>query len=426
MARTVSWTTSLASVQWLIFIFANTIVVPISVGAAFDLSPQEITGILRSSLVFTGIFCVLQGLIGHRLPLMEGHSGVMWGVVLHVSLASSSMGVSLPTVGGSIATGMLLAGAAIVLLAVCNLLSFIHTIISSMVMNVFLFLLTVQLNLIFFKGMLKLDENGALDVSISMYSIGIVILVFLLKVKGNKAIGNFSILIGMIAGWILYLILFPSPAAVTIGGNSTAFPLFPFGPPSWNTGIIIVTFLASLVNLSNTLASIQAASRLLGVEVNPARVKQSYVLTGAYSITGAVFGLVSYAPFASSIGFLESTQIFNRKPFLIAGGMLSVLGLLPFTVRILATLPVTVGYAVLFVAYLQLLGTSLKSVKNIDFNSITIYRIAIPLIIGICIMHTDVSVFKNVPVTIQPFLSNGLVMGVFLSIILEKCIRWET
>lgn len=53
--------TIFASLQWLFFIFANTIVVPISIGTAFDLPYSEISMILRSSLVFTGIACLLQG-----------------------------------------------------------------------------------------------------------------------------------------------------------------------------------------------------------------------------------------------------------------------------------------------------------------------------------------------------------------------------
>src|SRR5690606_37448977 len=107
MVRLPSWKTSLTSVQWLFFIFANTIVVPISVGTAFGLPTEEIAGIMRSSLIFTGLACLLQGLIEHRFPLMEGHSGFMWGLVLNLSVTASSMGISLTAVGGGIATGLL-------------------------------------------------------------------------------------------------------------------------------------------------------------------------------------------------------------------------------------------------------------------------------------------------------------------------------
>ncbi len=80
----------------------------------------------------------------------------------------------------------------------------------------------------------------------------------------------------------------------------------------------------------------------------------------------------------------------------------------PFLGSLLATLPVTVGNAVLFVAYLQLFGTSLKSLNGYIFNSVTIHRLAAPVLIGVCIMNLDVDLFKIFPVYFQPLLSNGL------------------
>lgn len=96
------FTTPLASVQWLFFIFANTIVVPISVGTAFDLTPDQIAVTLRSSLIFTGIACFLQGWIGHRYPIMEGHSGIIWGLILNLGMSASSLGMSFTQIGGAL------------------------------------------------------------------------------------------------------------------------------------------------------------------------------------------------------------------------------------------------------------------------------------------------------------------------------------
>jgi xanthine/uracil permease len=424
MRKHTSWTLPLASVQWLFFIFANTVVVPLSVGSAFDLPTHDIAGILRSSLIFTGIACMLQGFIGHRYPLLEGHSGVMWGLTLTLSASASSMGMSLTSIGGGIATGMLLAGFVVATLGALNLLGFIQKIFTPMVMNVFLFLLTFQLILIFFKGMLKTSSDGVLDMPVSLFSIGIAIFVILLKIKGKPAIGNFSILIGMVVGWILYVLVFPSGQSVDVE-SSLSFPIFPFGKPNLNVSIIAVTFLASFVNLSNTIASVRAVSNLLEQKATESQLRRSYVLTGLFSIPASVLGLVSYATFASSIGFLESTRNFDRKPFLIGGGLMSLLGVIPFLGGILATLPITVGNAVLFAAYLQLLGTSLKGIKGYDFNSVTIHRLALPLLVGVCIMNVDATLFSGMPALLQPLLTNGFIMGVLLSILLEKLINWD-
>ena len=416
--------TIFASLQWLFFIFANTVVVPISIGTAFELPYSEISVILRSSLIFTGIACLLQGLVGHRYPLMEGHSGIMWGLMLNLCVIASSTGTNLQTIGGGIASGMLLAGVVVLILGSLRLISYIQKVFTPMVMSVYLFLLTFQLILIFFKGMLKFTPDGKLDLPVSLFSLAVVLLVCLIKIKGKTIISNFSILIGIIVGWIFYLLLFPTEQIV-ITQPSSSLHLFPLGAPNLNFGIIAITFLASFINLSNTIASVTTASTMFHDKFSQSRLDRSYLLNGAYSIVSALFGLVPYAPFASSIGFLESTRIFHLRPYLIGGGLMVLLGSVPFLGGLLATLPVTVGNAVLFVAYFQLFGTSLRSIHNQTFNSITIHRLAIPVLVGVCIMNMDADMFNTLPSFIQPLVSNGFIMGVVLSILLEMFVKWE-
>lgn len=417
-------TTSLASIQWLFFIFANTVVVPISIGMAFELPADVIAGMLRSSLIFTGIACLLQGFVGHRLPLMEGQSGVMWGVMLSLCVSASSMGLDLATIGGGIATGMLLAGGVVVILGLFNLLGFLRKLFSPMVMSVYLFLLTFQLIFIFFDGMIGRHADGTMNVPVTLFSLLVALIVGVLVVKGGRTIGNFAILIGIVIGWIGYVMIFPAEQAVK-SSTGMSFPIFPLGAPNLNTGIIIITFVACIVNLSNVIAAIQAASNLFNEKVEASRYQRSFILTGLYSIGSAVFGLVSYAPFASSIGFLQSTRIYSLRPFLIGGGLMVVLGVIPALGSFLATLPITVGFAVLFIAYLQLLGTSIKSLNGYEFNTYTIFRFAVPMLVGVSLLTIDPSLFSELPIQIQPLVSNGFVIGVMLSLILELCVDWK-
>lgn len=418
--------TFFASLQWVFFIFANIVVVPISIGLAFDLPTYEVVTILRSSLIITGIACILQALIGHKYPLLEGHSGVIWALMLNLAASAPTLGLSLIDIGGGVATGMLLAGAVIILLTVCGATPIIQKVFSPMVMNVFLMLLTFQLAFIFFKGMLKINDDGTLDVAITVFSVIVAIFVAVLKIKGNALIGNFSLLIGIIVGWIVYALIFPTESMMASGnGAQPAFSLFPLGKPNLQYGIIFITFLGCMINMSNTYASIMAASKLDNSSPKPRQFRNSLFLTGVYSVVASLFGLVSYAPFASSVGFLESTQIYDKKPFLIGGGIITVLGIIPSLGLMLATIPITVGNAVLFIAYLQLLGTALKGVQGYTFNSISIHRIAIPILVGVSLLATDPKIFSNFPSLVQPLLSNGFIVGVLLSILLETTVKWD-
>src|SRR5205823_912573 len=101
-------TTALAGVQWLFFMFANTVVIPISIGQAFHLAPAVVTASLERSFIYTGIACILQGTLGHRLPLMEGSAGLWWGTILSLAASAEALGQSLPGLGGNLEVGILL------------------------------------------------------------------------------------------------------------------------------------------------------------------------------------------------------------------------------------------------------------------------------------------------------------------------------
>lgn len=417
--------TFFSSIQWFFFIFANTIVVPISIASVFQLDANVVEAMIRNSLLFTGVACIFQGWIGHKLPIMEGHSGLLWGVILNLGISASSMGMSLTEVGGGIITGTLLACGVTLVFVLFNWIHIIQAIFRPMVISVYLFLLSFQLIIIFFKGMLKITDDGTIDVAISLYSVVIAITVSILKMKGNQVISNFSILLGLLIGWVGFALLFPSELTEVTNSSAFSLGLFPLGTPNFEVSIIIISFLAGLINLTNTMASIKAGADLLKEKRTKKHIRRSMTITSLFTMIGTCFGLVSFTPFTSTLGFLQSTRIYDRKPFLLGGGILALIGIIPMISSFLATMPITVGNAVLFVAYLQLFGTAYSSVNGMQFNSNTIFRIAVPLLTGVSLMTLSPEIFNSLPVVLRPFLSNGLMMGVIISIILERVVDWS-
>jgi xanthine/uracil permease len=424
MRQFMTSTTLPAALQWLFFIFANTFVVPLSIGMAFHLSPEIIAVTMRISFILTGSACILQGIVGHRFSLMEGHGGLWWGLMIGLSASAPSVGISYTTLGGGLATGIILSNIVIILLSSFNLVHLVQKLFSPMVMTVYLFLLSIQLTFIFFKGMIKVTENGELDIPVTLFSLFLVFLVIFISMKGKGLVSNFAILIGIFIGWIFYIFLFGAnePAKSAAFSQITLFPL---GKPNFEIGIVIAGFIAGLLNLSNSFTSIFAAESLYKKTASKGQTRNSLIITGFYGCLTGLFGLVPFATYTSSIGFLESTRILDRKPFLLAGAFVTVLGIISPFGTFLASMPITVGNAVLFVAYIQMFGTTLKGLKDFEFNSKTIYRVAIPVLIGVCIMNLSPNLFSSFPLSIRPLLSNGLLMGILLSILLDKMVVWS-
>ncbi len=421
----------LAGLQWFFFIFANIVIIPITIGEAFELSQAEVVSLLQMSFIVTGLACLTQAFIGHRRPILEGQSGLWWGIYLTLVATTSAQGISLVTLGGSLVTGIVIAGIITILIGVLGIGPVFDKLFTPGVMGVFMFLLGLTLIQIFLKGMLQIpfgniDESQVvINLPIATLSIFIALVVIIISIKSPPQIRSYALLIGIIFGWILFVLLFPNEGSTMQDSSSKVNKLFPLGAPVWNTGIVITVVIASLLNTSNTFGALKGTDVLFNKTTTKRDYVTSFSITGIATIAAGIFGLVPYAPYVSSIGFLKQTNIYDKLPFIIGSFLFFLMGIITPIGEFFSLLPLSVGSAVLFVAYLQLFNSSIDFFKQITFNTLNVYRSAIPLFVGVVIMTFPASYFESFPVTIRPFISNGLLVGIVLALILENIINWD-
>lgn len=405
--------------------FANTIVIPLSIGEVLALPQAEIVASIQRSFIFTGFACILQAVFGHRLALMEGQSGLWWGVILSLGAAASTLGVSLPTLGGSLAVGIIISGFLVVLIGWLGIGQLLKKWFTPVVMAVFLILLANQLIFIFLSGMIGLNDSDVIEVPVALFSFLLAALVISLNIKGRGVIRNFSLLIGLVVGWSLFALIFPSESLHVNEEAHSFFTLFPWGEPSFELGIILTVILTGLLNTSNTVATLKGAADVYEQDISAKKYRASFSITGFINMISGVIGLVPYAPYTSSLGFLQSTGIRERAPFIVGSAMFISLGLIPVLGTFFSYMPLSVGHTVLFVAYLQLFGSALRNIEGMTFTPRTIYRIAIPTLLGMTIMNVPQAAFSSLPTLIQSLVSNGLLMGILLALLIDNLIRWD-
>ena len=178
--------------------------------------------------------------------------------------------------------------------------------------------------------MLGLSTGDKINMPTAALSISLILLVVLINLKGPGPIKNFSILIGIVTGWIIYVIFFPSVATEVVT-STKIFNLFPWGEPHFSLSLIIFTVITGLVNTTNTIASIRGFEPMANKTTSDGQYRRSFLLTGMNSVVSGSFGMVPYAPYVSSLGFLQSTRIYQTIPMIIGAAMFIVLGLVPST-----------------------------------------------------------------------------------------------
>ena len=414
-----------AGVQWLLFMFANTVVIPISIGNALHMSGPAITSSMQRSFFYTGLASLLQLFFGHGLPIMEGQSGVWWGAILGVLATAEESGLTPLQAGGSLETGIILSGVSIAVLGFMGMGNVLKKWFTPIASSVFLILLATELISIFMKGMLGLSGHLQIDIPTALLSIVLIAVVLFIQLSRWKKFRNYSILVGIGIGWVIFRLMIQPAEGIPQAGISSLWQVFPWGHLGVEWGIIITAMVAGLINASNTVATLEAAKPLFQVETTQKMYRKSFLITGINTIISGFLGLVPYAPYTSSLGFLRSTQLFSKIPFALGAVLFMILGLVPAAGSLLATLPVSVGDAVLLVAYLQLFGSAMQYIEGMTFDHRTIYRLALPVLVGIGIFTIASGAFITLPAAVRPFLSNGLLVGVLLAIIFENTIKWN-
>lgn len=360
---------------------------------------------------------------------MEGPTGLWWVTILTLTLAESVNGTPLPVIGGSLAVGIMLSGILTILIGVTGIGHRLASLFRPAVMGTFMFLLGAQLVTIFMKGMLGLPfgvSAGPVVIDYQAFSlaIAVMLLIVITIVFLPREIGKYALLIGTIVGWIAYSFLF-KPQALDISEHQ--WLLFPLGEPhDLRPGIIISALLTGLVNISNTFGAIRGTDSFYGDQLaNKAMYRRSFVSSGLLTCLSAPLGVVPFSPFVSSIGLITQTQDSSRQSFIIGGLLFLLIGVSMPLVRFFCGIPLTITSAVMLVSYLPLLYSAFFFFNQVTLTPRNVYRLALPLFFGIFFMSMPAAFLHSVPVMIRPLLSNGLLIGVILAIILENALPWD-
>src|SRR5699024_11639674 len=97
------------------------------------------------------------------------------------------------------------------------------------------------------------DENQVvINLPVAALSIFIALIVIIISIKSPPKIRSYALLIGIVLGWGLFVLLFPSEESVTRSSDQVVSKIFPLGEAVWNTGIIVTVVLESFLYISNT------------------------------------------------------------------------------------------------------------------------------------------------------------------------------
>lgn len=415
--------------QWFFFIFCNTVVIPPTLQSAFHLSDQTTFTITQYSFLLTALACLLQAFLGHKRSVMEGSTGLWWATILTVTLSESMQGTALSTIGWSLAIGIFLSGIITILIGLSGLGGWLASLFKPGVLVVFMFLLGAQLVTIFLKGMLGLPFGvGGAEVVVNypvfFLALAVLTLVIGIIIYLPASISKYALLIGTIIGWVVYSILFGSS---TLPVSSSSWMLFPLGKSDEiSVSIILTAIFAGILNTSNTFGAMRGTDVFYqNTQPTKSLYRRSFVMSGIVTVLAAPLGIVPFSPFVSSIGLITQTKDSSRISFVIGSVIFLCVGGIAVLTQFFRSLPLAIGSAVMLATYLPLLFSSFSFLTDMKLNARNIYRLALPIFVGIFLMSAPSAVLDSLPTMFSSLLGNGLLMGIIFALILENTIKWD-
>ncbi|MEB9401219.1 purine/pyrimidine permease [Bacillus cereus] len=415
----------MGTLQWFIFLLANSIALPIVVGGLFHLTTEEIFYLMQRTFFVVGISSFLQGWLGHRLPIADGPAGSWVGVFTVLAYATAGQD-QLHSTLQILELGMIISGVILIGLGVTGFIGRILFLFTPLVTGTFLLLLCLQLSGVFLKGMLGITATiSQIDGFTAMIAFSIFLFVIILSNFGKGFVKSYAVLIGLISGWVIFLIA----GKVTIPSQVTHFMqlphIFAWGLPKWNTGMAVSSFVMVCILVSNTVAAIIAINQ---ATIHKATIEQKQLKDGTWvggisHIISSVFSTVGVVPLPATAGFIRLTKQKYIRSFLMACALLVVMSLFPSIIRYLASLPSAVASAVLMASFVQLIGIGFNNIKQVPMSERNVTILGVAVLFGSGVMFLPSGVLQSLPSVMQYIFGNGLFVGTVVSILLEQIWR---
>ena len=417
------WNSVLSAVQWFIFTLASSLVVPVVIGKALGLSPIETANFIQRTFLFVGVASFLQVMFGHRYPIIEGPAGMWWGIFLILIQLAPTLGKTPLEIGQSLELGLIFAGIVFVILGLTGLISKIQKIFTPVITGTYMIILAISMSGSFIQGMLGIGyQDDHIKWPIAIISITLVGLVIFLSSRNGVFFRSFSILIGIITGWLIYAVLGLANQP-TYNGELLSLPsLFAFGPPIFDFGVVLTSLITGFILISNLITSISVMGVAAKVKPTKTTYNRGGIFTGIAHILSGVGSTVGLVPLSIAAGVVNITGNAARISFILSTFMVMLLGFIPSIGFFFAALPAPVGYAVLFTTFAQLLGFGLKDYAKIPMDNHNVTVIGLSLMAGIGVMFIPAEALSSLHPVFSYLLGNGLILGVVFSLFLEHVI----
>ncbi len=400
----------LLGLQHVLVMYAGAVAVPLIIGRALKLSPEEIAFLVSADLFVCGIVTIIQSFgmtqwFGIRLPVMMGVTFAAVGPMIAFANATSGAEGARLIFGAIIGAGII---TMIIAPIVGKLLRFFPPIVTGTIILVIgVSLMRIGINWIFgnpvgptapmvmnpdhvkFLTDLKaaaLPEGLAIPDGLTLAATvknplyaatdniiiaAIVLISIIALTKYTKGfVQNISVLLGIIFGCIIAFAI----GKMAFGKVESAswFGLilpFQFGMPVFDPILILTMTIVMIVVMIESTGMFLALSDMTGDKIDDKRLVAGLRTDGLGTLIGGIFNTFPYTSFSQNVGLVGVTGVKSRFVCVAGGVILIIMGLIPKIGAIVEAVPTFVLGGAGLVMFGMVAATGIRIISQVDFTT---------------------------------------------------------
>jgi uric acid transporter len=417
--------------QHVLVMYAGAVAVPLILGRALKLAPQDVAFLISADLFACGLATLVQCVgfpgVGIRLPVMMGVTFASVGPMLSMA-AAPDVGL-LGIYGSVIAAGVF---AVIVAPFMGRLLPLFPPVVTGTIILVIgISLMRVGINwaggglptltkvVDGVPGAFPNPGYGQLEgLGIALFVL-LVILALLRWFTGFVA--NVAVLLGIIAGAVLASLLgvMHYDRVVSAAWVDVVVP-FRFGLPNFQIVPIVTMCIVMIVVMIESTGMFLALGEMTGRRVDQAAIARGLRADGIGTILGGIFNTFPYTSFSQNVGLVGVTGVRSRWVTATGGIIMLALGLLPKMSALVEAVPVVVLGGAGIVMFGMVAATGARILTNVDFrtNRHNLFVVAISVGFGMIPLVAP-NFFRYTPDALHPLLESGILLAAIVSVLLN-------
>ena len=267
--------------------------------------------------------------------------------------------------------------------------------------------------------MLNNPNYGALD---NMAVAGFVLVAILLLVKFTRGfVANIAVLLGIVAGCVVAALMgkmnFDKVAKANWFDVVTPFA---FGMPSFDALMILTMTLVMIVVMIESTGMFLALSEITGKPIAQTELAAGLRTDGLGTLIGGIFNTFPYTSFSQNVGLVGVTGVRSRFVCVAAGIIMIVLGLLPKMSALVESIPQFVLGGAGLVMFGMVAATGIRILGNVDFktNKNNLYIVAISLGAGLIPLVAP-RWTQQMANSLHPLLESGILLTALTAVLLN-------